>query len=68
MGKLYCLICWSLLMINYGLTAQVPGTLYADLAPAIDLVVAADHTGNYTTLQEAIDATQIILRITRLSL
>jgi pectinesterase len=36
--------------------AQGDGTLQGDLAPEIDLVVSGDGTGDYTSIQEAIDA------------
>lgn len=45
-----------LLTITASLAAQSPGTLHDDLSGLIDLVVSPDGSGDFTTLQGAIDA------------
>ncbi|HER09014.1 MAG TPA: T9SS type A sorting domain-containing protein [Bacteroides sp.] len=48
-------ILW-LFLLNSWIQAQQGGSLHADLLPEIDMVVAQDGTGDYLTVQSAINA------------
>lgn len=56
MNRHTLLLIGSLFLTTCYVTAQVPGTLYTELAQEIDLLVAADGSGDYTTVQAAINA------------
>jgi pectinesterase len=49
-------ICLLLITGTAGLLAQETGSLYAELEPSIGYVVAADGSGDFSTLQAAINA------------